>query len=106
MKPLITGIGAIVGAILASACCIGPLLAVGLGIGGLGAATALEVYRPYLLGGTFACLGVGYYFTYRGGGACVDDEACEVKEGPRLQKIALFTATLLTIGFAAFPYFL
>ncbi len=45
MKALITGIGSVLGAVLASACCIGPLLTVGLGIGGLGAATALEAYR-------------------------------------------------------------
>ncbi len=103
---LITGIGSVLGAVLASACCIGPLLAVGLGIGGLGAATALEAYRPYILGITFACLGVAYYFTYRGAGVCADDEACEVRTSPRVQKIALFAATLLTVGFAGFPYFL
>ena len=106
MKTLITGVGSILGGILASACCIGPLLAVGLGIGGLGAATALEAYRPYILGGTFACLGVAYYFTYRGTGKCAEDEACEVETSLRFQKIALFVATLLTVGFSAFPYFL
>ncbi len=106
MKTVIAGAGSILGGVLASACCIGPLLAVSLGIGGLGAATALEAYRSYILGGTFVCLGVAYYFTYQGTGKCAEDEACEAKKSPRLQKIALLAVTLLTIGFAAFPYFL
>lgn len=39
--------GALVSGLLASACCIGPLLAVFLGVTGAGALLALEPYRPW-----------------------------------------------------------
>ena len=94
-----------VGAGLASACCIGPLLAVGLGISGLGAATALEANRSYLLLGTFGCLGVGYYFTYRKN-PCGEDGECVKEESSNVRRIVLHVATILAIGLALFPYFL
>jgi mercuric ion transport protein len=106
MGTWLAGIGSVIGALLASACCIGPLLAVGLCIGSLGAATALEAYRTYFLGGAAACLGLGYYFTYRKYVPCDTDEACETSVRPEIQKVALWIATVLTAGFAAFPYFL
>lgn len=104
MRGLLAGVGSVVGAIAASACCIGPLLAVGLGIGGLGAAAQLEAYRPYFLGGTFVLLGAAFYFTYREDDSCEDD-ACEPRVG-RAQKLLLWLVAVATLGFAAFPYLL
>ena len=104
MRGLLTGAGSIVGAVAASACCIGPLLAVGLGIGGLGAAAQLEAYRPYFLGGTFVMLGAAFYFTYRKDDSCEDD-ACEARVG-RTQKLLLWLVAVATLGLAAFSYFL
>ncbi len=45
-------IGAVISAVAASACCIGPLLLVMLGIGGAwaGSLTVMEPFRPYFLG--------------------------------------------------------
>ena len=48
---------------LASLCCIGHLMAVGLGLGTFGAAALFEGLRPYLLIVTGALLVVGFYVT-------------------------------------------
>jgi hypothetical protein len=68
----IAKLGTIVSAILATSCCWGPLVLLGLGL--LGVSTAglarmmrlgLETYRPVFMVVTFAFLGLAFYFTYR-----------------------------------------
>lgn len=58
--------GALVGAGLASACCIVPLLLVTFGISGAWIAnlTALEPYKPYVATVTLALLGLGFWHVY------------------------------------------
>lgn len=58
-------IAALGSALLASLCCIGPIVVGALGIGALGAASALESLRPYLLGLTGILIGAGFYWIYR-----------------------------------------
>lgn len=97
-------IGAAVTGILASACCIGPLLLVFLGIGSAGALIALEPYRPTMMVLTFLFLGLAFYVTYRKPTAagCEAEKACCTIGRKRLQKILLWVATLfvLTMLFA------
>lgn len=57
--------GTIVSAILASICCIGPLILAGLGIGSVGIFSSLERYRLIFMLVTFAFLGAAFYLTYR-----------------------------------------
>ena len=47
-KTLTVG-GALLAALAASSCCIGPLVLAALGIGGAGAMSVLSAYRPYIL---------------------------------------------------------
>lgn len=56
----------IAAALAASVCCVGPLLLVMLGIGGarVGNLTALEPFRPYLIGLTLLLLGYAFYKIY------------------------------------------
>ncbi len=65
-------LGTVVSGVLASSCCWVPLLLLGLGL--LGVSTTgfartlrvgLESYRPVFIVGTFGCLGLAFYFTYR-----------------------------------------
>ncbi len=79
---------------LASLCCIGPLVAVGLGLGAFGAAAFFESVRPYLLVVTVGLLGAAFYLTYRK----KPEEKCE--EGvcavaPKRQGLALWIATMV-----------
>ena len=100
--------GALVSAAAASACCIGPLLLLGLGVGGawVSRLTVLEAYRPFFAAAALVFLGLGFYRTYRtpGKASCAADGACASPVSRRINKIALWTVTLLVAGLLLFPY--
>lgn len=96
--------GAVLAALAASSCCIGPLVLAALGIGGAGALAALSAYRPYILVATAALLGLGFYLTYRKPRAVEGDACgCERPGAGRAGKVGLWGATLLVALFAASP---
>ncbi len=102
-KTLISAAGAVVAALAASACCIGPLLLAVLGLGGAASALALAPYRPWLLGASFLLLGAAFYLAYRRpAGAGAPGEACAT---PRLGRgrLLLWLATFVVLVAAAFP---
>lgn len=96
-------IGAVITGFLASACCIGPLLLVFLGIGSAGALAALEPYRPYFTVITLLFLGGGFYFTYRKPKANCEYSACCTTGDKKVQKILLWLATLFALLMLFFP---
>lgn len=94
--------GALVSAFLASACCIGPLLAVFLGVTSAGSLLALEPYRPFFVVLMLAFLGFGFYRAYwRPKAAARRGESCCTPQALKLQRIVLWLATL----FAAVMFF-
>lgn len=98
--------GAIVAALAASSCCIGPLILAALGIGGAGAFAIFGAYRPYILGATAALLAAGFYFTYRKERAATGDACgCEKPSstGGRAGHTGLWVATGMVALFAAAP---
>ncbi len=98
--------GAVIAAIAASLCCIGPLLFVVLGLGAFGAAAAFQTARPYLLGAAVLLLAFGFYRTYfRRAAACAPGEACETKPINRASRIGLWIATIGVLAFALSPYY-
>lgn len=58
-------ISAIITAIIASLCCIGPLFIAIIGVGGIGAFAIFESYRTYFILFTIVLLGLAFYFSYR-----------------------------------------
>jgi len=91
---------------LASLCCIGPLVAAGLGLGAFGASALFDSLRPYLLAVTGALLGTGFYLTYRkGSGEQCADGVCAVSPAKKRQKAMLWIATAAVVSLAAFPYY-
>ena len=96
--------GALVAAVLSSACCWLPLAAIGLGASSAGVGAFFEAWRVPLLLATVALLGVGFYLVYRKP-RCAPGDACEVPN-PRLQRInrgMLWLTTALVAAFAFFP---
>ncbi len=76
-------VGAVVSAIAASACCVGPLAFAMLGLGGAGFLLAMEPYRSLFTVITVLLLGIGFYTTYRPSmSAAGDADGCEC-EMPR-----------------------
>ena len=104
--------GGAIGAILASACCILPLVLFSLGIGGawMSNLTMLKPYQPLFIAFTLVMLGIGFYTVYRKpsntcrADACSTDGYCGTPLAERVIKIALWSATLLIVVVLAWPY--
>jgi len=94
--------GGVVGAILASSCCIAPLLLLSLGVSGAWMAnlTALAPYQGYFITITLGFLTAGYWYVYwKPRKACDEDSYCATPASDKVVKVALWVATAL-IGLA------
>lgn len=95
--------------LVSSACCVGPL-AVVLSFVGLSTGTLLAVenvfgpFRPLILGLTALALGVGFYAAYRREEACEPGQVCALPQSRRVQRIALWAATVLLLVLLYFTY--
>jgi len=101
--------GGVIGAILASSCCIVPLLLVTLGVSGawMGNLTALAPYQGYFIAATLVFLGAGYWYVYwKPKKACEDGSYCASPASDTVVKIALWVATLLIASALAINYIL
>lgn len=103
MKEKLAGVAALASALFASICCIGPLVLLGLGLGGAGLAASLARYRPAFLVLTAAFLGVAFYLAYRRREATCPDGSCEMRSGSKTMKAALWAVTAAAVGLASFP---
>lgn len=115
----IARIGAILSAILASACCWLPLALIAVGASGAGIAAGLETYRPLLIVVTFGFLGAAFSLTYRPRAKVAGDDCCTTGPAesgdccppsrPRrvnlmtLNKAMLWAVTVVSIAFLFFP---
>ena len=98
--------GSVFAAIIASFCCILPIVFALTGFSILGASALFDASRPYLLGLTFGLLGVGFYFAYRPRKArCAPGSACAMPVTNRSGRLMLWLATVAVILVAAFPYY-
>jgi mercuric ion transport protein len=97
--------GSVVSGLLASACCIGPLVFTLLGISGAASAQRFEPFRPYLLVVTYALLSAAFYFTYGRQVACGPNAACEMSRTNRIGKLMLWITTLIVVLATAFPLY-
>lgn len=98
--------GSVVSGILASACCIGPLVFAFLGISGAAIAQRFEPLRPYLVAVTYALLAGAFHFTYRPQQAvCGPDGACGMPRTNRLRNAMLWMVTIIVILATALPWY-
>jgi mercuric ion transport protein len=92
--------GGTLGAVLASSCCILPLVLATLGVSGawIGALTALEPYRLYFAGVAVVFLGLGFRRVYfRPATSCREGALCERPGTSSITKAALWFSTLLVM---------
>lgn len=92
--------GGIIGAVLASSCCIVPLVLVTLGVSGawIGNLTALEPYKPYFVSVTLSFLAGGFWHVYlRQKPDCVDGSYCARPESTLITKAVLWVATIIVV---------
>lgn len=119
-RPVLTGIGGVAAAFLASLCCVGPLLFVSLGIGA-GLAGTFEPLRPVFGILMLAFLAVGFWTVYGGrtagllrgrgadtapdasNGGAMPAAACVAPARHRRDVALLWSATVLSFVIWSFP---
>ena len=93
-------------AILASTCCLGPLVLVTLGLSGawIGTLTVLEPYRPLFIGAAFIALFFAGRRIFRPAKRCEPGELCAVPRTRRIYKIVFGIVSVLVLIALVFPY--
>ena len=103
-----TLIGGGLAALLASACCIGPLVLVSIGIGGawIATLTKLEPFRPLFIGVALLCMVLAFRKIYGAPAAadCTPGSLCALPQTNSRNR-ALFWVVSVLVGIAlAYPY--
>ena len=95
-----------VAAILASTCCLGPLVLILLGFSGawIGSLTALEPYRPYFIGVALVALFFAWRRIWRPAAACQPGEVCALPQVRRSYQLLFGLVAFLVLIALAFPY--
>lgn len=95
-------------AILASSCCLGPLLLVSLGFSGawIGNLTALEPYRPLFIGLASVALFFAWRRIYRPAQDCKPGEVCALPRVRVAYKLIFWVVVGLVALAVAYPYVL
>lgn len=93
-------------AILASACCLGPLILVSVGLSGawIGNLTALEPYRPFFIAAALVALFFAWRRIFRPARACGPGEACGLPQIRSTYRIIFWAVAALVVVALGFPY--
>src|SRR5262245_46772607 len=93
-------------AIGASVCCVGPLVLLALGVGGAWVAnlTALEPYRPLLIGFTLMFLGLAFRRLYLMPAVCTPGALCADLTSRKRQRTVFWTVSALLLALLALPW--
>lgn len=112
MSEVQTGRGALftggLAAILASTCCLGPLVLVTLGFSGawISNLRVLEPYRPIFIGAALVAMFFAYRRIYRPAQACKPGEVCAIPQVGRTYKLIFWVVAALILVALGFPYVL
>src|ERR1700740_2411636 len=84
-------------AILASTCCLGPLILVALGLSGawIGNLTRLEPYRPFFIAGALVTLFLAGRRIFQQPQTCSAGEVCAVPRTRRIYKVLFLAVSVL-----------
>lgn len=94
-------------AILASTCCLGPLVLVALGFSGawIGNLTVLEPYRPLFICAALVALFFAWRRIYRPAAACKPSEVCAIPQVRTAYQLIFWIVAALVVVALSFPYF-
>ena len=97
-----------IAALLASTCCLGPLVLVALGVSGAWIVnlTALEPYRPLVLGAALVAMYFAWRRIFRPAQDCQPGEVCAVPQVRRAYRIVFWIVAAVVLVALAFPYVL
>lgn len=93
-------------ALLSSACCLGPLVLLGLGVSGawIGSLTALEPWRPLFIAVALGALLLAARRIWRPAAACAPGEVCAVPAVRRGYRVVFVGVALLVVASLAAPW--
>lgn len=102
-----TLLGAVIAAIAASLCCIGPLVLLAFGMGGawLSTYTQLPWLRPVSIVVACALLILTFWKLYITPKHCADDGRCTQSKSLRIQRIIFWIIAVLVFLLVAFPWY-
>ena len=94
--------------LLASACCLGPLVLITLGVSGawIGNLTALEPYRPLFIGAAIVAMYFAWRRIYPPVEQCEPGETCAIPQVRRAYKVIFWVVMSLILVALVFPYVL
>ena len=97
-----------VAAVLASTCCLGPLVLIGLGFSGawIGNLTALEPYRPLFIGAALVALFFAWRRIFRPAQDCNPGGVCAQPQVRTTYKLIFWVVFALVLVALGFPYVL
>jgi len=122
-KPSWLGLGAVIAAIGASVCCVGPLLLLSLGIGGawISTLTSMESVRPLFIMLTLIFIALGFRKLYLTPSQCEEDEtsatapcvalppasmqSCAISGVQRRQRMLFWIGSAFILLLLSFPWF-
>ncbi|MBI4907275.1 MAG: mercuric ion transporter MerT [Acidobacteria bacterium] len=95
-------------AIVASTCCLGPLVLVLLGVSGawIGNLTLLEPFRPLFIGAALIALFFAHRHIFRPAKACQPGEVCAIPQVQKTYRFLFLVVAALVLIAIAFPYLL
>ncbi len=93
-------------AVLASTCCLGPLILVALGFSGawIGDLAALEPYRPWFIAAALLALCFAGWRIFRPANSCQSGEVCALPTARRAYKVLFGIVAALVVVALALPY--
>lgn len=99
-------LGSIVASILASACCIGPIIFAILGISSAGLMNKFDSYRGIISVVALTFLAVSFYFTYKKKPTeeCAENSICANPKSDVWNKRILWLTTAMIITILSFPH--
>ncbi len=100
--------GGLIAAIIASACCLGPLVLVMVGVSGawISNLTLLEPYRPVSIGVALVFMGLAWRRIYRAPAAasCDPGTLCALPQTNRAYRLIFWVVSALVLLAVGFPY--
>ncbi len=92
-------------AILASTCCLGPLVLISIGVSGawISNLTVLEPYQPIFVGAAVIALLLAWRRIWRPAAACEPGQVCAIPRVNRAYKMLFWAVLALVIAALGFP---
>ena len=93
-------------AVLASTCCLGPLVLISIGVSGawISKLTVLEPYQPIFVGAAVIALLLAWRRIWRPASACDPGQVCAIPQVNRAYKLLFWAVVALVIVALGFPF--